>query len=78
VNAPEEPDGNGRNDESVSIKQGIGFGGHIPAKILEQQLLLPGKLLSLPRHNDSFRKLINALKKEAYKNLISFFKPAVN
>jgi len=50
VDSPEEPYGDGRNDESVSIKQSVRLGRHIPAEILKKEFLLPGKLLGFPGH----------------------------
>lgn len=43
VYPPEEPDGDRGNDESVTVKQGRGFRGHVPAEVLQEELLFLGK-----------------------------------
>lgn len=36
---PEEPDGNRGDDECVTVKQSRRFRGHVPAKVLQEELL---------------------------------------
>lgn len=47
-------DGNGRNDESVSVEQRVRFGGHISAEILQQQFLFFRQSLLLRHFREFF------------------------
>ena len=52
VQPPEEPDGDGGDDEGIAVEEGRGFGGDVLGEVLEQELVLLGEslLVALSRH----------------------------